>query len=228
MKKVLIFIIGFLIVSCSKDDSCVSETNTSLVSITKKYYSNNNFTTSAKYNFYDNKLINILYSDGSYEDYQYNNNLVSRILKFNSNDSLFWTITYLYDSLGRIIEIKRIPSASNSQLQITAIYSFEYTLNQILITVNFSPGDTIKYQILLNQENKIIKEMVISINGNTVTELPYFSHIYLNGNLSESVETFLNLNNPIGQTKSNSYNDKKMILIIINIYLEINGKLILV
>lgn len=202
MKKIFILIIGFLIVSCSKDDSeCPNSiSNAKLVSITKNYYSNNSFASSEKLNFYDDKLINIQYHDGSYEDYQYDNDLISRILKFEPDDSLFWTITYLYDNLGRIIEIKRIPSPTNVQVQTVAKYSFVYNTNQILITAVFTPGNTLTYELILDQNNKIINEKWLSNNGSLVTNQFYFTNTFTNGNLSNSL-----MENYSGPTDNISY-----------------------
>jgi len=202
MKKIFILIIGFLIVSCSKDDSeCPNSiSNAKLVSITKNYYSNNSFASSEKLNFYDDKLINIQYSDGSYEDYQYNNNLVTRILKFEQDESLFWTYTYLYDNEGRIIEIKRIPSPTNVQVQTVAKYSFVYNTNQILMTAVFTPGNTLTYELIFDQNNKIINEKWLSNNGSLVTNQFYFTNTFTNGNLSNSL-----MENNSGPTDNISY-----------------------
>jgi hypothetical protein len=189
MKKTFILMIGFLIVSCSKDDSQSpnSISNTNLVSFTKNYYSNNNFSASEKLNFYNDKLINIQYHDGSHDEYQYDNDLVSRILKFDSNDILFWTITYLYDNLGRIIEIKRIPSSTNVQIQSVDKFSFVYNTNQILINSVYTPGGVDTYELNLDQNKKIINEKLISTNGRIITDQFYFTNTFTNGNLTNSI-----------------------------------------
>lgn len=206
MKKILIFIIGMLIISCSKDDSQGSQTisSTNLVSITKKYYLNNSFTASEKLHFYDDKLIHIQYHDGSYEDYQYDNNLVSRILEFKSDHSLFWTITYLYDNFGRIIEIKRIPSSTNVEIKTVAKFSFVYNTNQILINSVFTPGGNETYELNLDSNNKILNEKIISINGNLVT-FPFYAYTYVNGNLLNCLST----NQTIPENINYSYNTYK-------------------
>ena len=64
MKKIFILILGFLIVSCSQNDSdCPNSiSNTNLVSITKNYYNNNVLYAFEKLNFYDQRVINIQWS----------------------------------------------------------------------------------------------------------------------------------------------------------------------
>jgi hypothetical protein len=188
MKKIVTLIVGLLIISCSNDDSTDvnSITNENLVSITKNEYSNNNFSASQKLIFFKGKLNNIQYHDGSYDNYQYDNNLVSRILRFDSN-GLFWTNTYLYDNDGRIIEITRIPGPTNVQIKNVAKFSFIYKTNQILINAVYTPGDSLTYELILDQNNKIINERWLSINGNIITNFIYWTNTFTNGNLSNSL-----------------------------------------
>lgn len=208
MKKLVLVIIGLLIISCSKDDSKDenSITNENLVSITTNSYSNNNFSSSEKLIFFKGKLNNIQYHDGSNVNYQYDNNLVSRILEFDSNRSLFWTYTYLYDNDGRIIEIKRIPGPTNVQVKNVAKFLFIYKPNQILVNAVYTPGDSLTYELILDNNNKIINEKRLSINGNIVTDQFYCTNTFTNGNLSNSL--MVNYPGPINNI-SYSYNNIK-------------------
>lgn len=209
MKKITLLLLGLIFVSCSNDDSADSNANTSkLVSITKNYYSNNFFTSSEKLSFNDDKLIKIQYSDGSYENYQYNNNLVSNIKKFTADDSLYWTLTYLYNTDGKIVEIERTPGPTNTEVQTTAKFSFLYNANRILINAVYTPGDTLTYELILDQNNKIINEKWLSINGNTVTDQFYITNTFANGNLSASLlENYIGPTNNISYTYNNVKND---------------------
>lgn len=185
MKKLVTLLIGLLIISCSKDESeCLNSNSiTNLVSITKNYYDNSELIYFEKMNFYNQKLMNIQYKNGSYDDYQYFNGLVNRVLKFDFNDNLFRKITYLYDNAERIIEIKN--TFINQQNQNINSYIFSYNSNQILIDY---PFNTRQDELILNQNNEIISDKVLKING-MVVSFPFYSYNYLNGNLKECTST---------------------------------------
>ena len=85
-KLLLIFLVSLIAFSCSNDDDCDIQTNRDLVAIVKEYYINNNLEATEKLNFYKNRLIYIQYSDGSYDDIYYEENLISRILEFDTNN----------------------------------------------------------------------------------------------------------------------------------------------
>lgn len=86
LNSLIIISLLLIISSCSSDDDCeVSDTTKSLISITKDYYTNNSPTSTTKFNFYYDKLINVQYSDNSYDDIYYEEDLISRILEFDAN-----------------------------------------------------------------------------------------------------------------------------------------------
>lgn len=192
MKKIFILIIGFLIVSCSKDDSdCPNSiSNTNLVSITKNYYSNNVLYDFKKLNFYEQKLINIQYKDGSYDDYQYSNNLVSRILEFDSNDIIERTLTFEYDSEGRVIKWRQIPGSTNT-IWINSERTYSYNNNQIICNNTYT-GGYMKFVYTLNLNGDIINEKLYDINNNL--HYQYITYNYANNNLTNltKIDTFFN------------------------------------
>ena len=213
MKKILILITTLLIVSCSKDDSDFSNSisNTNLVSITKNYYNNNILYTFEKLNFYEQKLINIQYKDGSYDDYQYSNNLVSSILEFDLNDILMWTTTYKYDNDGRIIEISIKPSSTNST-QVTREKIISYNTDQIICVCTWSGGGYNKYEFTLNTNGEITSEKLFDINGNQISQT--ISYNFSNKNLLSftiinSITNTQEVSNFTYSNLKNDYNYKK-------------------
>lgn len=206
MKKLFILFTFLLVYSCSDDNNEGNNQNQKgkLESITKNYYSNNSLYSTSTLSFFNDKLINIQNQDGSYEDYQYANGLVSRILNFDNTDTLFWTITYQYDSLGRIKEINRIPGENNDQIIPSARFEFTYEPTQIIVDVTFTPGNLNRYVFLLNENKQITQHNLIVSNG-SVVDLNLFSYQYENGN-SISVNS---LNDSENYSKTFEYNELK-------------------
>lgn len=213
MKKIFIPILGFLIISCSQNDSdCPNSiSNTNLVSITKNYYDNNVLYAFEKLNFYDQKLINIQHKDGSYDDYQYSNNLVSRILEFDSNDVLLWTTTYTYNNNGEIIKILIKPSSTNS-IQVTREKIISYNSNQIICVCTWSTGGYNKYEFTSDTNGEIKSEKIFDVNGNQFPET--ISYNFNNKNLLSytnisSITNTQEVSNFTYSNLKNIYNYKK-------------------
>lgn len=164
-----------------------------------------------KTKFYDQKLINIQYKDGSYDDYQYSNNLVSRILEFDLNDKLLWTTTYTYDNNERIIKILIKPSSMNS-IQVTREKIISYYPNQIICVCTWSDGGYYKYEFTLDTNGDIMSEKLFDINGNQHIET--ISYNFSNKNLLSftkinSITNAQEVSNFTYSNLKNIYNYKK-------------------
>lgn len=186
MKKLNLLIcisIGLIILSCSPNNDCGDSNNTqNLILITKEYYTNNSLTSSTKFNFYSNKLINIQYSDNSYDDIYYEGGLISRILEFKTNNEWEWTTTYTYTSSNELIQKKVIPSPNNTITDVSRQKDFVYGGNLIQSENSWSDGGFHKNTISLNSKNFMTEDKLF--NNNDVLESRYLFE-YINNNLSK-------------------------------------------
>jgi|TARA_B110001469_G_C9577645_1_gene286471 hypothetical protein len=207
MKKLnllFIFSIGLIISSCNSDDDCsISDTTQSLISITKGYYTNNSLTSSIKFNFYYDKLINIQYSDNSYDDIYYEGDLISRILEFDANNQWEWTTTYTYNSSDELTQKNVIPSPNNTITDVSRQKDFVYNENLIQSENSWSDGRFHKNTISLNSENFIIEDKLFSIDNELVNQRLFE---YVNSNLTS--QTIKDPDNNITYEETYSYLDK--------------------
>lgn len=194
MKNLITLILGLLLISCSKEEPENDNqiTPTKLSSITTNYYYNNVFQSSSKLNFQNDKIIDCRVSNGGYSDYQYENNLVSRIREFKADGSVLRTYLYKYDNDDRIIEAKTIKSATNTHTEEVTKFTFEYNANQILINGIYPSGDITSTKLYLDQNNNIISEE----NNNISTPITY---TFNDGNLTNAID------NSTGSSISNTY-----------------------
>ena len=180
MKKLnllIIISIGLIISSCNSDDDCgVSDTTQSLISITKDYYTNNNLTFSTKFNFYYERLINIQYSDNSYDDIYYDGDLISRVLEFDSNNDWEWTTTYTYNSSNKLTQKKVIPSPNNTITDVSRQKNYVYNENLVQSESSWSDGGLHKNLILLNNEKLITEDKLLN-SENTIVLTHMFEYI---------------------------------------------------
>ena len=184
MKKlnlILAFIIGLTVLSCSSEDP-ISNNSKSLTSITKEYYSRNNETPylTEKLNFNNNKLISIEYSDGSYDEMEYTENLLTKISEFDLDSNLEWITTYSYDSAKRLISKQVVPY--NAGTDVSRKKDIIYEGNEIKTTLAWSDDGLQKNIIVTNENNLMIEDKLY--NPNDVLMSSYIFN-YDNGNLSK-------------------------------------------
>jgi|GEM_PF-7031427 len=207
MKKrniLLSFSIVLILFSCSSDDdSGSSNTAQNLVSVTKDYYTNNSQTASTKFNFYNDKLINIQYSDNSYDDIYYEAGLISRILEFNANNEWIWTTVYTYDSSNRLTRKNVIPSPNNPITDVSRQKQILYNGNLIQSENSWSDGGFHKNTITLNSEDFIIEDNQFSINNELVAQRNFE---YVDNNLSR--QTIKDRNGNLTYEETYNYTDK--------------------
>lgn len=215
MKKwnlVLTLSIGLIILSCSSEVKVDNpDTTQSLISITKDYYigNNDNIYLSEKLNFNNNKLINIQYSDGSYDEIDYEGNLISKISEFDINDNLEWTTTFTYDIFNRLIVKKVVPSASNPVTNVSRQKDIAYNGNIINTTLSWSDNGLQKNTISINAENLMTEDILYDPNDAVVSS---YIFIYNNENLSKLInkdqdgDTFFEITyNYLNKIASDSY-----------------------
>lgn len=182
IKLILIPIFLFFLSACSNDDDGgIPNTSEELVAINIEYFQNNTLQSTEKLNFYDNRLIYIQYSDGSYDDIYYTGNLVSRILEFDINNQWEWTTEYKYDSSERLIDKKVVPGTNNPINTIRHKEIF-YNGNTINSTLTWSDdGGVMKNIISLNSEGLIMENQFLESSEQT----SYFE--YNNRDLMKSI-----------------------------------------
>ncbi len=203
VNPVFVVFICFLISCSSDDDRGDSIVSSKLVSITKRYYQGNNNFHTEKYNFFNERLINIQYSDDSYDDIYYEGDVISRILEFNSNNEWEWTITYAYDNEGRLINKKVIPSPFNTITDVSRQKNFEYAGNLIRSENSWSDGGFQRNALTINNENLIVEDQFLTDDGNLVQR--YLSE-YTNGNMTGL--TLRNRDDIVTEESSYTYMDK--------------------
>ncbi|WP_033961441.1 hypothetical protein [Psychroserpens jangbogonensis] len=215
MKKLnalLIMSLLLILSSCSSDDDDnngkVSNTTKDLVSITEDYYTNNTPTASSKFNFYYDKLINIQHSNGSYDDIYYERGLISRILEFDANNNLEWTITYAYNSFNQLIQKKVIPSPNNP-ITVSRQKDFVYNGNVIQSENSWSDGGFHANTITLNSDNFMIEDKLFNSDNDLVDQRLFE---YVNNNLTKQTKnnadnntTYEETYNYLNKTSSKEY-----------------------
>lgn len=203
MKKLIPLVLGVLLMSCSKEDSekdIQQNTPSKLSSITTNYYYNDYLPNySSKLNFQDDKAIDCRYSNGKHTDYQYEGDLVSRIRDFDRAGNIIRTFFYKYDTEGKIITIKLEVIATNNIDIATCTFNFEYNNNEITATISEVGWNNDVFKFYLNQDNQIIKEECILINGNAANNFLRANYTYANKNLSTFFDDTI-ANSPIKGT----------------------------
>jgi hypothetical protein len=200
---------GFLIVvfsatSCTKDETAQnSNTSQNLASITKQFYTNNSLTSYIRYNLSYNKLVNIQYSDNSYDDIYYEGDLVSKILEFDITNNWEWATTYTYDSFNRLTQKKVVPNPNNTIIDVSRQKDVVYDGNIIHSENSWSDGGFHKNTIVLNSENLMIEDQQFNA-ANEVISRRFFE--YVNNNLSK--QTIKTLDDVVIMEESFVYLDK--------------------
>ncbi len=179
-KFLLIILVGLLFFSCSKDDDCNIGTAEKLVAINIEFYRDGFFQASEKLTYYDNKLIYVQNSDGSYADYYYEGNLVSRILEFDVNNQWKWTTEYQYDGSERLVSKEVIPGYNNP-INTSRYKEISYNGNTINATLTWSDGGVMKNVYSLNTEGLITKNQFLEFSEQTIF------YEYENGELNKSI-----------------------------------------
>jgi len=189
MKKLnllLALLIGLTIPSCSSEDAPAVSNDKNLISITKDVYirNNTNIYASSKFNFNNNKLIDIQYLDGSYDLIDYEGNVISKILEFDANDNLEWTTTYTYDNSKRLTRKKVVPSTTNPNENVSRQKDIVYDGSVIQSVLAWSDNGLNKNTISINAENSITKDKFYGPNDMLVSS---FIFNYSNENLSKVI-----------------------------------------
>ena len=189
MKKLnllLALFIGLTIVSCSSEDEPAVSNANELISITKDIYirNNTNIYASSKFNFDNNKLIDIQHLDGSYDKIDYEGNVIFEILEFDANDNLEWTTTYTYDSSKRLTRKKVVPSLTNPNEDVSRQKDIVYGGSEIQSEISWSDNGLSKNTISINPENFITEDKSYGANDMLTSS---FIFNYSNENLSKVI-----------------------------------------
>jgi len=190
MKKLnLLFalLIGLTMLSCSSEDELGISNAKNLISITKDSYirGNTNIYASSKFNFKNNKLIDIEHLDGSYDLIDYEGNVISKISEFDANGNLEWTTTYTYDGSKRLTQKKVVPSPTNPITDVSRQKDFLYDGGIIQSVLSWSDYDgSYKSTISINEEGYITEDKAFFSDGILFSS---FIFNYTNENLSKVI-----------------------------------------
>lgn len=194
---ILLLLISSLISCSSDDDARESIMVKELVAITKSYYEGNTNFFTETYNFFNDRLINIQYSDNSYDDIYYEGDLISRILEFNANNEWEWTVTYVYDNQGRLIKKEVVPSPFNTITAISRQKTFDYNGEQIESENSWSDGGLSRNSLTVNNDNVIVEDRFVTEDGDVFRRYLYG---YTNGNMTALTLKDANNNSTVEST----------------------------
>ena len=108
MKKIILFLsVITLITSCSSDADPLPaivplDVNSVLVKKIIETEPSSNVIT-AEYTYNGNKLVKISYSDGTYDNYTYTNNLITKEENFTDTNVISETSSYTYNASGQLV-----------------------------------------------------------------------------------------------------------------------------
>lgn len=146
-------------------------------------------------NFFDGKITDIQFSDGSFHLYSYTNDLVTQIKEYDNSGTILFTNTFSYDADGKLSEKMVLPNILATEWENYVIYEYSYTADAILSTIkqfNFEDiqqGES-SYQNLVLNQNTITRSMgqipppyspldfrgdVTYLDDNPITYQKYFS-----------------------------------------------------
>ncbi|MBF4491590.1 hypothetical protein IR010_03485 [Flavobacterium sp. MR2016-29] len=198
MKKIMMLLAGFLAVSCSNDDIVSSAPQKKLSSIKMNYYQNDKLMTFRNFTFLNDQLVTIKYQESAREDYTYNiQGLVSQILIYNLSGRLITTITYSYDTAGRITEKSFKTFVTDTGEPVNVNFVFTHLADKIVVAKTYN-GDIQNEEILMNSNKKIIKQVL-------KPDIHSATFQYENDNVTSSKTFIFNLES----TESYSYNTLK-------------------
>lgn len=187
MKKNILLILAFTVISCVNDGSIGNEANSSLSTIKVDEYRDDVLSYSKIMHFSSDKLTKVIYTiDGNeknYENYSYNSKgLLSKVVRYEYPENLYTQTIFSYDSEERIIEINQQRDLPNSETNsFDDKFTFTYLPDKIISSVYYKNNFMNSTEFLLNS-NKEVKRI---INPNS-----YFQEYnYNNGNIV-SVKSF--------------------------------------
>ena len=141
IKKIVILTVLVLTYACTNDDGILNEStdkSSELVSVTHNRYVDNELAFKSKHIFNNKKLTKIEFIDHSYDLAFYTNELISKIERYDSSETLWSTITYTYDNQGKltnktIFDYREDPLPTFSLIE----KQIEYVDDKIKATLNF-------------------------------------------------------------------------------------------
>lgn len=164
MKKILFFLSGiaFLLNSCSNDDSTNSVNPSSdvlPVKIIQTYEDGSSFSVDITYN--GNKVLKLIYSDGTFVDYIYSDNIISKV-EYYRNEVLYQEEFFQYDNNDRLVNHKRFEYENVAQdydyaKDVTYSYNLDGTVSSIMMSGEvLDPNFTDTAVFTLNDYGEVI------------------------------------------------------------------------
>ncbi|MDR6761356.1 hypothetical protein J2Y38_001565 [Flavobacterium sp. 2755] len=179
MKKIIVLFAALTIVSCSNEEIADPGTKTNLSSIRFNDYHKNLLINSQDMLFENEKLTTVKNYDDTHSDYTYNNqNLVSKIIDYNSSGEILVITTFLYNNTGKITEMKQLSGPANEEI-LNGKFVFTHLAGKIVLTKTTENNPPESLEILFNSNNEIEKRT-------TFLGDYFFKYDFVNGNLEKS------------------------------------------
>jgi len=182
MKKlnlITVFLIYLILFSCSTDTENELEKVilNNLESIKTEYYRDEIFSHSSITNFSNNKITNILRSNGSYVEFLYDKDLIVSVSDYHSDNSLFILDSYTHDDLGRLLT-KNVRYNNSSEVNHKHEIVYDDINKTIQLVLTWADSGAIERNILLDETDRIKEE---------IFDKEAVSYTYVNNDIVEVV-----------------------------------------
>ncbi|WP_075341728.1 hypothetical protein [Tenacibaculum agarivorans] len=166
-----IVIILLTSISCStsldNEPNDNSTTTLKLHSITTETFQNDVYISYYIINFQNNKVINTESNNGASSTYLYNGDLVSKVMAYQSNGNLSYSLNYTYDNSGRLLHKKYMltPEDINHEHIIT----YNDADKTIQFDLTWTDGASNQRKITLDNTNVVQSEVLDNSSVRTYT-----------------------------------------------------------
>lgn len=175
MKKLLYVFsaLALLFVSCSSEDTPEDTSSTASVLLKRIVETDpDGIVSTATITYSGNKIVKMSFDDGTYENYTYTGDLITKSESFDENDDLYESFIYVYDSNGKLTESRWLdyvsPSGSSKQVYVynaDGTISFQEFLGDVDSQTNFYREG----KIYANKYEEYVPEEVGSYPAHTIT-----------------------------------------------------------
>lgn len=161
LNSIVLFLFSLVIASCSSEVNneleSIDNVDINLKSIKHEFYRGNRLISHSTSYYVDNKLSNSQHYNDKYTKASYNENLISAISNYDSNDNLEWKTSYTYDTQGRL----KLKTVDYNPDYIDSYHKHEiiYDNNTIEFYLTWKDGGKSERKIILDDTGKIKEEL---------------------------------------------------------------------
>lgn len=139
MKKIILLLCATtLFVACSKSDNQASVLDVNSILPKKIIFTSNGAATTVDFTFNGKKIVKLNESDGTYTNYTYTNNLITKIEGFTSDNNSYGSTILEYNTLNQLISTVQINVRNNSARIKNFVYNADNTISyKATATENF-------------------------------------------------------------------------------------------